>query len=757
MPELAKQLHTLASQIERSTLRGKPGTPLPGVGSAAARIMLVMKHPDRTEMQQKVPFSGDTAWFIDAHLKRAGIETRDIYWTYLCKVFPGMTKEKKYMRPSLPMVRKSQEFLDQELALLQPELIIPIGADTMRAFGVKGSVNQNSGKIFDVNGQSVMPLVDPNFYYNKTESKNARNLVTSLEAIKVFLNGGTDAPTHTTTADFTGRDNEDYGADVEVEDFDTPKPYLYSVGLATADKRVAFKVARGTGGNPVLPEQGTPVFHNAKYDVKWIERYTGLRVDDWHDTILQAHLLGKGPLNLKDLAATHLGGSPDKFKNMVGTGKNRKQYDDVPGFLDYNSFDAWAAKALHDKWFPQIQKNGWEEVYNFEKQVTRTLIGMENRGLPIDQDNLKLWRRQLLGRMAQAEENLANLGLSPDDVDPIAEKFWKGKPNVKLTEKARKLSTSTNDMREAAAPGDEWVEEFIAWKQNSKFISTYLDNWAGTDTLHPSFNQTGTLTWRFSCSNPNLQNVTKKNDSALPFLIAAPPGYTFVSCDATQGEYRVMANLAYEMAGDRSLIDQLEKMDMHSATAELEAVQRTAVMLDQPVRTVAKNFNFGVLYGITAFGLSKMFGIPKAAAQAIIDDFYRKYPGIKDVQDEWIYQAQSRGYLTTFTGRPLHVPLAVCDEGPFYYRAEKQIKDFGVQGGLMEIIKAAMVRTEQYLVNQVHDEVLYLVPDNELEDYVPWIQETLLDTRHELPYTYDLHLGKTWGECKELENPLARR
>ena len=75
----------------------------------------------------------------------------------------------------------------------------------------------------------------------------------------------------------------------------------------------------------------------------------------------------------------------------------------------------------------------------------------------------------------------------------------------------------------------------------------------------------------------------------------------------------------------------------------------------------------------------------------------------------------------------------------------------------MEIIKAAMVRTEQYLVNQVHDEVLYLVPDNELEDYVPWIQETLLDTRHELPYTYDLHLGKTWGECKELENPLARR
>jgi uracil-DNA glycosylase family 4 len=736
---LANQIHTLNEEVREDKVFSRyPYGGISGRGRGSD-VFFIGKAPSYHAAKKGIAFNDEVGQFVLQHMKRKGFDVGQIYVTYMIK-----TQANKNRRPTRKVLDLSLEYLERELELVKPKLIVALGTDVYRTFGIKGSINQTKGRIFDTEYGKLLVLNDPAMFNVPGKGTEVPQFVTGMDAIKTYLDGWQEPPEHGIFTPAKWRDYH-YGIDVEVEDYEDEKTaYLYSVGEASYLARSATRIMAWKGSI-----SGIPVMHNAKYDIKWLEA-EGMQVDKFEDTLLEAALLGHKPLALKDLMAIHLGGAPDKFAKVVGTGKNRKQYADIPDFLDYNSKDAWGTLALHNVYHPQIVKQGLEPIYEKEKKVLRVLLDMEKAGMPLDTDQVKAWRLDQLKRMGRAEKRLKEQDVDLSDLDAMRQKFWKGKPRVVLTAKSKLPSLSKLDLEENRREGDEWVDDLIEWKESQKFISTYLDNWLGKESLHPTFNQCGTQTWRFSCSNPNLQNVTKRGGSRLPYMFAAPEGYTFISADASQGELREMGNQAYHYTQDRAIADSYAAgIDMHSMSETIPAVIRVAELKGQPVRTVAKSFNFKLLYGGTGPGMANEYGIPKEEGQALIDGFYQKFPAIREVHNEYRHQALTTGYVKTLVGRPLYVPQMVMGEGQFHDRAERQAKNFPVQGGLMEVIKDAMLKFPQYLRMQVHDELLWLVPDNEVADFVVELEENLNSDPYDcIPYVWDIHTGKNWGEAK---------
>lgn len=493
------------------------------------------------------------------------------------------------------------------------------------------------------------------------------------------------------------------------------------------------------------------MFHHAKWDLAEFHK-EGVEWPDFEDTILKAHLLGHHPLGLKALMPIFTGVEQAAFKDVVGTGKKAVLMDTIASRVwDYCSLDAWGAFKLNERFTmpPRLQP-----LYEQEKQITRILMDMEAAGLPLDQDKLRTGRRLVLKRMAQLEEQLRSVGIEElTKATAIGQRFWKGKPK-KVTTKSGELSTAAAVLlANATVEQQPWVQAFIEWRQLSHFEGTYLAAWKGQDTLHPSLNQTGTMTWRFSSSDPNLQNIPKSKLVSLYNLFVAPEGQVFVSADYSQLQLRILANLT----GDATMRGAYHSgRDLHQETHDILTqtglFTRLGIDHHDQQRTIAKNTNFGIAFGQTAYGLAPRIQVTQDEAQEFIDAFYAAYPTAKPWQQAQISFAEEHGYVETFKGRPLYVPCILAERGKLRYHGEKQAMCDPIQGGEAEIVKDGMLRASQYLRFQVHDELLYLVPENEAKEYAHFLDETLTDRRHDVPYTVKVSTGKTWGAIKSLDD-----
>ena len=212
-----------------------------------------------------------------------------------------------------------------------------------------------------------------------------------------------------------------------------------------------------------------------------------------------------------------------------------------------------------------------------------------------------------------------------------------------------------------------------------------------------------------------------------------------------------MANLC----GDENMLQAYEQgRDLHTeTTALLEGLGLfTKLKITHPdlKRRMAKTTNFGILYGVGAYSLAPRLGVPEAEAQRIINAFYKGYPKAKPWQQEQVAHAKKYGYVETFLGRRLYTPCALAEEGFLAVHGANQAANYPVQGGAAEIVKAAMLRAEDFLVCQVHDELLYLVPEIRKEEYEQYLAKALVDKRHRVPYTVDVHIGRTWGDIKAI-------
>lgn len=719
---------------------------VPGVGLARARVMFVGQAPGKREDAEKLPFVGPAGVLQSEMLRSLGFDFKDIYFTNLVKCFPGRTRGGDKL-PTEAAVKADEGWLLQELEIVNPDLIVAIGAWVMRYFGVKGGIRQNSGRVFDTEWGPVMPLLHPaGLFRNKTDIPIYR---THLNAITSFLRGPIKSPQEGLFIPGIG---VPYGLDIETQDDE-----LWCTGLANNGGR---DTTRNTDELRVLtlPTVGTPVGHNMKFDMSYLERH-GIVFPSHFDSILEAHLLGHKPLNLKSLTSTFLG---TDLKTDTLIGKKGTRYEDNPeSVLNDCSKDAWASYKLHEIFHPQILERGWEGLYQEELELSRVVMGMEKTGLPISQSRLDIAAENLNGLISDLSAQCRELGVDPSNRNAIAQKFWGGKKKVATT-KTGQLSTARDDLRMYATDDQkEWVEAVLQFRRLEKFKSTYIDNYRGLDWISPSWNQTGTVTWRFSCSGPNFQNIPKVKEVPIFQLFVAPDGYVFISFDYSQIELRVLANVSR----DPVLMDIYRNNgDLHALRVEtvpsLKAMAEKDAFYADKARRIAKIINFGIPYGITGHGIAKKtrvdagVDITPEEGDLMGQAFYNTHEAIRPWQQEQIAHAEEHGYVTTFKGRPLYVPAIFVEFGAIRHAAEKQTGNFPIQGGAGEIVKDAMRRCPEYLVAQVHDELLYLVPEQKAQEYFHFLEENLPDYRHEIPYPVEGAIGKTWGELKKIPDVM---
>ncbi len=534
------------------------------------------------------------------------------------------------------------------------------------------------------------------------------------------------------------------GVDIEVQDEE-----VFCLGTSDGKSRTA---SRDWANLLDTVGEQWPCFHNGKYDLKWTDPDGSRFGNNWYDSLMEGHFLGYRPLNLSDLTSIFLSGSP-LDKTLIKQRKKVRFEENVDGVLDVCSKDAWASQALHDLWARQMEP--YQALYEKERKISRILLAMERTGLPLSTPKVKQAMTLVMRKMGAAEVRLKALGIKePGNTEAIGQKFWRGKKRIMTTKKSGELSTTAEHLREFASPDQkEWVEALIEWRQMDKFRGTYLKNWLGKERLHADIKQ-WLATWRFSCSNPNLQNITKSKIVPLYQLFEAPPGWEFISADYSQIELRRLANITSDPVMIQAY---LSGSDLHhstvSGTPKLAEMWNRAgddLVARDKVRTLAKIINFGIAYKITPFGLAPKVGETEAVAQTYIDRFYDNYKEVGPWQESQVNFAREHGHVLTKEGRPLWVPGIFADEGSLAHHADKQTSNFPIQGGAAETVKDAMLRCPEYLVMQVHDELLYLVPKKVADEYYHFLEENLVDYNDEVPYTISIKRGHTWGDIKTI-------
>ncbi|MDX5595082.1 DNA polymerase I [Pseudovibrio sp. SPO723] len=488
---------------------------------------------------------------------------------------------------------------------------------------------------------------------------------------------------------------------------------------------------------PMLEDRSIlKIAQNMKYDWLVLSRY-GIEMTPFDDTMLLSYVLdaGVGGNGMDELAQRWLDHTPIPFKEVCGSGRNMITFDKVPlnKATAYAAEDADVTLRLWHILKPRLAAEGMAHVYErLERPMVETLAKMEHRGVSIDRQMLS----RLSGDFAQSAASVEaeifemagesfNIG-SPKQLGEIL--FGKmGLPGGKKT-KTGAWSTSASVLEDLAAQGEPLPSKIVEWRQLSKLKSTYTDalpNYINPETgrVHTSFSLASTTTGRLSSSEPNIQNIPIRTEAGRKIRKAfvAAKGKKLISADYSQIELRVLAHMAD--------IPQLKKafaedLDIHAMTAS-EMFGVPIEGMDPMIRRQAKAINFGIIYGISAFGLANQLGISRGEAGDYIKTYFQRFPGIQEYMEETKKFVHANGYVETIFGRRAHYP-DVNTKNPnmrqFYERAAINAP---IQGSAADIIRRAMVRMDDVLQNssleaqmllQVHDELIFELPEDQVEE-----------------------------------------
>ncbi len=510
--------------------------------------------------------------------------------------------------------------------------------------------------------------------------------------------------------------------------------------LAEADALKAMK--------PLLEDRGVlKIGQNLKFDWQ-IFALRGIEIASYDDTMLMSYVVdaGRSDHGLDPLARRYFDHETIDFNEVTKVGKSKLTFDniDIAKATEYAAEDADATLRLWLVLKPRLAAEHVASVYEtLERPLLRVLADMERRGISID--------RQILSRLSgefaqecgglQAEINTlagetVNVG-SPKQIGDIL--FGKlGLPGGTKT-KTGQWATGARLLEELAEQGHQLPQKILDWRQVSKLKSTYTDALPGfvnptTHRVHTSYALAATTTGRLSSSEPNLQNIPIRTEDGRKIRRAfiADAGHKLVSADYSQIELRLLA----EIAG----IEQLRKafregLDIHAMTAsEMFGVP----VKDMPaeVRRRAKAINFGIIYGISAFGLANQLGIEREEAGAYIRKYFERFPGIRDFIEESKKEAKKNGYVTTLFGRKCHYPDIGASNASIRAFNERAAVNARLQGTAADIIRRAMIRMDATLEKkklsarmllQVHDELVFEVPDDEVEKTLPVVTAVMVE------------------------------
>ena len=512
--------------------------------------------------------------------------------------------------------------------------------------------------------------------------------------------------------------------------------------------------------------------HNIKYDTLVLLKY-GIRLAPIDDTMLMSFVLDGGlhGHGMDELATLHFGHTNIKFGDVAGTGKKQVTFDYVPldKALDYAAEDADITLRLWRTLKPRLLEDHMVTLYEtIERPLAPIVADMENAGVLADPVTLKALSQDFAGRMAALVDEIYvlageefNVG-SPKQLGDIL--FGKmGLPGAKKT-KSGAYATDARILEDLAAGGHDLPRKIVDWRQLSKLKSTYADALVeqinpDSGRIHTSYAMTGAQTGRMSSTDPNLQNIPIRTEEGRKIRAAfiAGDGMKLLSLDYSQIELRVLAQIAEIDA----LVDAFrDGQDIHAMTAS-QVFGVPVEGMDPIVRRNAKAINFGIIYGISAFGLARQLSVPQGEAKAYIEAYFERYPGIQSYMEDAKAQCKKTGYVTTLFGRHIHLPTINDKNGMRRSYAERQAINAPIQGSAADIIKRAMIRVpaalkqaklDAVMLLQVHDELLFEAPEAQVDDtiaVVKTIMEAAVGPRLSLtvPLVVDAGVGDNWNEA----------
>ncbi|MFM0119461.1 DNA polymerase I [Paraburkholderia sp. RL18-101-BIB-B] len=510
------------------------------------------------------------------------------------------------------------------------------------------------------------------------------------------------------------------------------------------------------------------VGQHLKYDEQVLANYGIEMRGVEHDTLLQSYVVESHRTHDMDsLALRHLGVKTIKYEEVAGKGAGQIGFDEVAldKAAEYAAEDADITLRLHQALYPQVTaEKTLEYVYRgIELPTSRVLRKMERTGVLIDAEKLRQQSSEIATRLIQLESEayvLAggefNLG-SPKQIGQI---FFE-KLELPVVKKTPSGAPSTDEeVLQKLAEDYPLPKILLEHRGLSKLKSTYTDKLprmvnATTGRVHTNYAQAVAVTGRLASNDPNLQNIPVRTGEGRRIREAfiAPPGHKLVSADYSQIELRIMAHIS----GDGSLLRSFSQgEDIHRATAaEIFSVTPLEVSNDQ--RRVAKVINFGLIYGMSSFGLAANLGITRDAAKLYIDRYFARYPGVARYMDETRVSAKAKGYVETVFGRRLWLPEINGGNGPRRQAAERAAINAPMQGTAADLIKLSMIAVQDWIeaskigtrmIMQVHDELILEVPDAELSDVRKRLPELMCGVADlKVPLVAEVGAGLNWEEA----------
>ena len=531
----------------------------------------------------------------------------------------------------------------------------------------------------------------------------------------------------------------------------------------TLEKTTALSLLKPVLENPAIQKVG----QNFKYDLTIFAR-NGIDVQGVaFDTMLESYVLNStGRHNMDDLAKRYLGHQTISFEEIAGKGKNQLTFNQIPleQAAEYAAEDADVTMKLQQVLWEKLSKEPTLE--KLFKEMELPLLGvlsrMERRGVLIDSDALFLQSNAIANRLSELEEQAYVLAGQPFNLASTKQlqEILFDKLGLPVIQKTPKGAPSTNEeVLEELAFSHELPKVLVEHRGLSKLKSTYTDKLPQmvnpqTGRVHTSYHQAVTATGRLSSSDPNLQNIPIRNEEGRRIRQAfiAREGFTVVAADYSQIELRIMAHLSQ----DQGLINAFTQgKDIHRSTAaEIFGVALDEVTSEQ--RRNAKAINFGLIYGMSAFGLSRQLGIGRADAQSYMDLYFKRYPGVQTFMHDIREKAKAQGYVETLFGRRLYLPDINSSNGMRRKAAERVAINAPMQGTAADIIKRAMIQLDQKLQNdpdiamimQVHDELVFEVRSEKVAFYSELIK-TQMESAADLvvPLIVEVGQGNNWDEA----------
>ena len=572
-----------------------------------------------------------------------------------------------------------------------------------------------------------------------------------------------------------------FAFDIETTHTDPMRADLVGLSFSTAPGR-AWYVPVGHKDGTQLPMEEVlaklkPVLeepriaksaHNANYDVSIIANYGISPTNLDFDTMIAAHLLGKKSLGLKNLALNVLDVEMTSITQLIGTGSKQitMAHVSIEQATPYACADADMTGRLRRIFEEDIKRDGIPDIMSqVEMPLLPVLVSMQRFGVSLNAAALHEMSRDLLRQLNQLNASIYDLighAININSPQQLSDLLFNqlGLPKTKRTKTGYSTDANSLEFLKGAHPV---IDRILEYRQLSKLKSTYVDSLPEmvnprTGRLHTSYNQAGSATGRVSSNDPNLQNIPIRTELGRQvrkaFVAENSPDWVFLSADYSQIELRVLAHLSR----DQGLLDAfLKEENIHSSTASM----MYDVPMDQvtaDMRRIAKVLNFGVIYGLSAFGIAQQTEFSPEEGQKFIDTYFAKYPGIQGYLESVKEQVRDVGYVATLLGRRRYIPDINASNYNVRQAAERAAVNMPIQGTAADIMKLAMVRVHRRLQEssmrtkmllQVHDELLFEVPSGEapaLQEVV--FQEMPAALELAVPLRVDVKSGNTWGDMQ---------